>query len=212
MAKQNIKGATKKAQMNSLIDNMVANAGIDKGAFSFNLSIIEEIVAEFVENVKIDINAIKDHMMTGNIQELTVRVNKMNEIEVLSLYDYIIYQSRGVNGTQQNNGSVHSYTTLKPPVQPFIDFIKQRKILTRYADKFYDNVAFEGYDEDRQIQQLAFAIRENVYKKGIKGKGYWDKNVDLLKQELSNRVAQNLGDQIKFRIYNRYGDNVQKKK
>src|SRR5690606_31058062 len=113
MAKQNIKGASKKAQMNSLIDNMVANAGTDKGAFSFNLNIIEEIVAEFIEAVKMDINKEKDHMVTGSIEELSIRVNSMNEIEILGL-EHLIYQSRGVNGVQQHNGSVHSYTTLKP--------------------------------------------------------------------------------------------------
>lgn len=211
MAKQNIKGASKKAQMNSLIDNMVSSAGTDKGAFSFYLNIIEEIVAEFIENVKLDINKEKDHMVTGSIQELSIRVNNMNELEILGL-EAVIYQSRGVNGTQQNNGSVHSYSNLKPPIAPIKEWIKQKKLITRNNGKFFSDPVFDDMDDDQKINMLAGAIRENIYKKGYKGRGYWDKNVDRLKVELSNRVAQNLGDQIKYRIYNKYGDNVQKKK
>lgn len=211
MAKQNIKGASKKAQMNSLIDNMVASAGTDKGAFTFNLSIVEEIVAEFIENVKVDINKEKDHLVTGSIQELSIRVNNMNELEILGL-EHIIYQSRGVNGTQQNNGSVHSYSNLKPPIAPIKQWIKDKKLITRNNGKFFQDPVFDDMDDDQKINMLAGAIRENIYKKGYKGRGYWDKNVDRLKQELNNRVASNLGDQIKYRIYNKYGDNVQKKK
>jgi hypothetical protein len=211
MAKQNIKGATKKAQMNSLIDNMVANAGTDKGAFSFNLNIVEEIVAEFIENVKVDINKEKDHMVTGSIEELSIRVNNMNEIEILGL-EHLIYQSRGVNGTEQHNGSVHSYTTLKPPIAPIKQWIKDKQLITKNNSKFFEDPIFDDMDTDEKINMLAGAIRMNIYKKGYKGRGYWDKNVDRLKIELSNRVAQNLGDQIKYRIFNKYGDNLQNKK
>jgi len=211
MGKQNIKGASKKAQMNALIDNMVASAGIDKGAFSFNLNIIEEIVAEFIEAVKMDINKEKDHMVTGSIEELSIRVNNMNELEILGL-EHLIYQSRGVNGTEQNNGSPHSYTTLKPPIAPIKEWIKQKKLISRNNGKFFADPVFDDLDDDSKINMLAGAIRMNIYKKGYKGRGYWDNNVDRLKQELNNRVALNLGDQIKYRIYNRYGDNVQKKK
>lgn len=210
MAKQNIKGASKKAQMNSLIDNMVANAGIDKGAFRFNMSILEQVVAEFIEWVKTDINAIKDHMVTGSIQELTMQVNKMDEIFIMG-YEWLIYQSRGVSGTQTQHNTPHRFTTLKPPVAPIIEWVKNRKLITKNASKFYDNVAFDGYDEDRQIQQLAFAIREQIYKHGYKGKNYWDKNVDRLRQELNTRVKANLGDQLRFFIFNQYGDNVHNK-
>lgn len=211
MAKQNIKGATKKAQMNSLIDNMVANAGTDKGAFSFNLNIVEEIVAEFIEAVKVDINKEKDHMVTGSIQELSIRVNNMNELEILGL-EAVIYQSRGVNGVQQHNGSPHSYSNLKPPLAPIKQWIKDKQLITKNNSKFFEDPIFDDMDTDEKINMLAGAIRMNIYKKGYKGRGYWDKNVDRLKIELSNRVAQNLGDQIKYRIYNKYGDNVQKKK
>ncbi|WP_313511624.1 hypothetical protein [Sphingobacterium sp.] len=211
MAKNNAKGASKKAQMNSMIDNMVANAGIDKGAFRFNMSILEQVVAEFIEWVKTDINAIKDHMVTGSIQELSLRVNNLNEVEVLGL-EHLIYQSRGVSGTQTQHNTPHRFTTLKPPVAPIIEWVKERQLLTKNASKFYDNVAFDGYDEDRQIQQLAFAIREQIYKHGYKGKNYWDKNVDRLRQELNTRVQANLGDQLRFFIYNQYGDNVHNKK
>lgn len=206
MAKNNAKGASKKAQMNSLIDNMVASAGTDKGAFRFNMTIVEEIVSEFIEWVKADINKIKDHMVTGSIQELKVLTDG-NEIMVAGM-EWLIYQSRGVSGTQTQHNTPHRYTTLKPPVAPIIEWVKNRQLITKNAGKFYDNVAFEGYDEDRQIQQLAFAIREIIYKNGYKGKGYWDKNVDRLRQELNTRVKANLGDQLRFFIFNQYGDNV----
>lgn len=212
MAKNNLKGASKKAQMNSLIDNMVAGAGVSKASFTLQLNMLEEIVAEFIQWIKDDINAIGDMLVTGSIQELSIKVNSMNEVQVLGL-EHLIYQSRGVNGKLQDNASVHSFTTLKPPVSPIIEWVKNRKLISKNADKFYDNVAFDRYDEDRQIQQLAFAIRENIYKYGYKSKGnFWDKNVDRLRQELKVQLSQSVGDQVKFHIFNKYGDNVHNRK
>lgn len=211
MAKQNLKGASKKAQMNSLIDNMISNAGTDKGDFRFNMTILEEVVAEFIEWVKKDINAINDIMVTGSIQELTIRVNNMDEIEVLGL-EHIIYQSRGVSGVQTKHNTSHSYDKLKPPLAPIKQWIKDKQLITRNNSKFFDDPIFEDMDDEDKINQLAGAIRMNIYKHGYKGKGYWDKNVDRLRQELNNRVKANLGDQLRFFIYNMYGDNVQNKK
>lgn len=212
MAKNNLKGASKKAQMNSLIDNMVAGAGVSKSSFTLQLSMLEEIVAEFIQWVKDDINAIGDLLVTGSIQELSIKVNSLNEVQILGL-EHTIFVSRGVNGKLQDNNSVHGFTTLKPPVSPIIQWVKDRKLITKNADKFYDNVAFDRYDEDRQIQQLAFAIRENIYKYGYKSKGnFWDKNVDRLRQELKAQLSQAVGDQVKFHIFNKYGDNVHNRK
>ncbi|WP_164108243.1 MULTISPECIES: hypothetical protein [Sphingobacterium] len=211
MAKNTAKGASKKAQMNSLIDNMVANAGTSKGTFTFNLNIVEAIIAEFIEWIKTDINAVSEHVVTGSIGELSVLVNNMNEYQILGM-EHLIYQSRGVNGTQENHGSVHSYTNLKPPLAPVIAWIKEKQLITRNNGKFFQDPVFEDMTDDDKINALAGAIRMSIYKKGYKGKGYWDKNVDRLKQELNTRVKANLGEQIKFYIFNQYGDNVHKKK
>lgn len=212
MAKNNIKQASKKAQLNSKIDNMIANAGTSKGAFTFNMNILEEIVAEFIENVKEDINRIEDFLVTGSIQELSIRVNNLNELEVLGL-EHIIYQSAGVNGAKEKNyNTPFSYSTLKPPLSVFKDWVKQRQLITKNNSKFFADKAFDDMDDEDKINQLAGALRETIFQKGYKGHGYWDKNVDRLKQELNTRIQQNLGDQIKFRIFNQYGDNIQHKK
>ena len=205
-----IKQASKKAQFNNLIDNLVANTGTAKSAFSFNMNVLEEIVAEFIERVKTEINSINDFLVTGNIQELSIKVNNMNEVEILGL-QHIIYQSRGVNGTEQNNGSVHSYGQYKPPVAPILEWIENRQLISANNSKFFKDPAFDDMTDTEKKTQLAYAIRSKIYKKGFQGKGYWDKNVDWLKNELNTRIQQNLGGQIKFRIFNKYGDNVQKK-
>lgn len=205
-----IKQASKKAQLNSAIDIMVANVGTDKGQFTFNMSIVEEIIAEFIQNVKDEINGINDFVTTGSIEELSVLVNKMDEFQILG-FSHLIYQSRGVNGTEQNNGSVHSYTKLKPPLSAFITMVKEKQLITRNNSKFFESPIFDDMTTDEKIVQLAGALRETVYRKGFRGKGYWDKNVDLLKVELNQRVKANLADQVRFHIFNQYGDSVQRK-
>jgi uncharacterized membrane protein YheB (UPF0754 family) len=209
MAK-NLKQASEKVQFNSLIDNLVATVGEDRGAFSFNMNVLEEMVASFIERVKTEIYSINDFLVTGSIEELSIKVNNMNEVEILGL-QHIIYQSRGVNGTEQNNGSVHSYGQYKPPVAPILEWIENRQLISANNSKFFKDSAFDDMTDTEKKTQLAYAIRSHIYKKGFKGKGYWDKNVDWLKQELNTRIQQNLGDQIKFRIFNKYGDNVHKK-
>lgn len=206
-----IKQASKKAQFNNLIDNLVANTGTDKGAFSFNMTVLEQIVAEFIERVKNDINGINDFLVTGSIEELSIKVNNMNEIELLG-FAHIIYQSRGVNGVEQNNGSVHSYGQYKPPVAPILEWIENRQLISKNNGKFFKDEVFSDMTDDEKKTQLAYAIRSKIYKKGYQGKGYWDKNVDWLKNELNTRIQANLGEQIKFRVFDRYGNNIQKKK
>ena len=209
MAKS-LKKASKKAQFNNLIDNLVATVGEDKGAFSFNMNVLEQIVAEFIERVKTEINSINDFLVTGSIEELSIKVNNMNEVEILGL-EHIIYQSRGVNGVEQNNGSVHSYGQFKPPVAPILEWIENRQLISANNGKFFKDPAFDDMTDTEKKTQLAYAIRSKIYKKGFQGKGYWDKNVDWLKNELNTRIQQNLGDQIRYRIFNKHGDNIQKK-
>ncbi|MDR2269374.1 MAG: hypothetical protein LBF27_00595 [Sphingobacterium sp.] len=210
MAK-NLKQASKKAQFNNLIDNLVANTGTDKGAFSFNMNILEQIVAEFIEKVKEGMNSIDNFILTGSTQELSIKVNSLNEIEILGILATVV-QARGVNGVEQNNGSVHSYKEFKPPVSVFIDWVKNRQLITANNSKFFKDSAFDDMTTDEKITQLAYAIRATIYKKGFQSRGnYWDSNVDWLKQELNTRIQQNLGEQIKFRIFDKYGNNVHKK-
>src|SRR5690606_32869269 len=99
----------------------------------------------------------------GSIEELSIRVNSMNEIEILGL-EHLIYQSRGVNGVQQHNGSVHSYTTLKPPLAPIKQWIKDKKLITRNNGKFFQDPIFDDMTDDDKINMLAGAIRMNIYK------------------------------------------------
>lgn len=209
MAKS-LKKASKKAQFNNLIDNLVANTGTDKGAFSFNMTVLEQIVAEFIERVKTEINSINDFLVTGSIEELSIKVNNMNEIELLG-FAHIVYQSRGVNGTEQNNGSVHSYGQYKPPVAPILEWIENRQLISANNGKFFKDEVFSDMTDTEKKTQLAYAIRSKIYKEGFQGKGFWDKNVDWLKQELNTRIQANLSSQVRFRIFNKYGDNVHKK-
>ncbi|QQT29835.1 hypothetical protein I6I99_21205 [Sphingobacterium multivorum] len=210
MAKK-LKQASKKVQFNNLIDNLVATVGEDKGAFSFNMNILEQIVAEFIERVKNDINSINDFLVTGSIEELSIKVNSLNEIEVLGL-QHVIYQDAGVNGVQKNNGSPFSYSQYKPPVSVFIDWIKNRQLITSRNSTFFKDSAFDDMTTDEKITQLAYAIRSKIYKEGFQSKGrFWRDNVDWLKNELNTRIQANLGDQIKFRIFDKYGSNLQRR-
>lgn len=206
-----IKQASKKAQFNNLIDNLVANTGTDKGAFSFNMNVLEQIVAEFIERVKNDINGINDFLVTGSIEELSILVNSMNDVQVLGL-QHIIYQDAGVNGVQKNNGSPFSYSQYKPPVSVFIDWIKNRQLITSRNSTFFKDSAFDDMTTDEKITQLAYAIRAKIYKEGFQSKGrFWRDNVDWLKNELNTRIRQGLANDIRFHIFNKYGDNLQRK-
>ncbi|KKX48345.1 hypothetical protein [Sphingobacterium sp. IITKGP-BTPF85] len=204
---------SKKSIRNNLIDDLISKTGTDKGEFRFNMNVLEEVVAEFIENVKNEINAIDGFLTTGSIEELSIKVNNMSQVQVIGM-QHVIYMSRGINGTEQNNGSIHSYTTLKPPIAPIKQWIRDKQLLTKNNSKFFKDPVFDDMDTEEKVNALAGAIRQNIFKKGIQAKGnnYWDRNISLLQQELNIRVQQNLSQQIKYAIYNQYGDNVQKKK
>ena len=83
--------------------------------------------------------------------EMPVKIFGTSFVATLSMLDYYDYINKGVQGTRTaRSDTPYSYTTLKPPV----------KALKEWS-------YFKGLNP--------FAVRESIFKKGIKANRFWDK-------------------------------------
>jgi hypothetical protein len=83
--------------------------------------------------------------------QMPVKIFGTSFVATLSMLDYYDYINKGVQGTRTvRSDTPYSYTTLKPPV----------KALREWS-------YFKGLNP--------FAVRESIFKKGIKANHFWDK-------------------------------------
>jgi len=115
-----------------------------------NLAI--RVVAE--TRKQLDENASKGTQ--GNLRQsinMPVKIFGTSFVATLSMLDYYDYINQGVKGTESGQrapGSPYSYTKLKPPVSA----LKEWSYL-------------KGLNP--------FAVRESIFKKGVKANHFWDK-------------------------------------
>jgi len=97
-------------------------------------------------------------MGSGNLMQSITFYERGSEFGIL-MSKYYKYIDRGVSGTMRAEpNSPHKYTTKKPPVKAFMNWLP-----------------FKG---ERPILGRAFAIRENVFKYGIRGRHFIDAAFD----------------------------------
>jgi dihydroneopterin aldolase len=189
MAKQNLKTATKKAQYQSKVSQL-DSLGTDINQFiqKESLSLVENILGDFVERVQNNINAVDSFVVTGGINDIEIKA----EGNVVNVYanPWLLYQDKGVNGSQKKlYNSPFSYSDKKPPVQVFKDWIKRKGINTINNPKYYSEAAFANLTDEEKIDKAAWGMATKVYKEGFKPRNVYSKEIPKLVEDLGNEIA-----------------------
>ena len=189
-----IKQASKKAQREAMLSQLDA-LGENKADFDkANLSIIEEIAGNFIERIKDNIQT-EGMNVTGNINEIEIQVQD-NRVNILAP-NYLIYQDRGVSGTEVKYDTPHAFTDKAPPSSVFIDWIKTKNIQLRNENKYYGKPSpSKDLSEDEQIEKASWAMAKSVQKKGLKPRNVYSKEIPQLIDDLSNELGDFAVQQI----------------
>lgn len=190
MPKNNLRTATKK----SIYENKVQqldNLGTDVDKFlqEESLTVIENVLGDFVERVHENINKEKNFVTTGKINDISIK-GENGTVNVYA-HKYLIYQSRGVNGSvNKYYNTPHAYTDKMPPVQVFKDWIKEKNIRLVDNAKYYgDESPFKQIDEETAIENAAWAMSRKVFEDGFKPRNIIEREYPKLIEDLKEQVA-----------------------
>lgn len=140
--------------------------GADKFDFETSLSVVENVVGDFITRVKINLEQ-EDMIVSGKISDIQVEPNG-DEIHV-TCNKWLLFQDKGVNGSVRKlYNTPYSFKDKKPPIQPFIDWVEKRGITGEGA---------------------AYAIRESVFQNGIPPTNVVSDEIDELEEDLINALG-----------------------
>lgn len=213
MANQNYKQA--RAAAISSLDNL----GQSKTDFETGdmFSAAENDVAAFIERVKENIES-ADMIVTGKIADLKIETTD-SSINILG-NPWLIYQDRGVNGSEQKlYNTPHEYTDKMPPKDVFVDYIKTKNLQVRNEENYSGNphpTKKSGFEEidgnDKAIDSAAWAMAKQIYKLGFRPRRVFAKEIPQLVTDLSKSIAGFSASMITSSIKDKYGNNVMNKK
>lgn len=190
MATRDFKKVTKKAVHEAKVSQL-DTIGTDIESFleQGSLSVVENILGEFIERVHANINNEPDFVTTGQINEIEMK-QEGTSVNVYA-FPHLLYQDRGVNGSEKKlYDTVHSYTDKRPPVYVFKNWIKTNNIQLRDNEKFEGKASpFKELDEDSKINSAAWGMSTKIFKEGFKPRKVYSKEIPQLIQDLSTQIA-----------------------
>lgn len=153
-------------------------------------SAAEQDVAAFIERVKANINA-SGMVLTGAIEQMSVRTTE-DTIEVIG-NDYLLYQDKGVQGSQNTSKAPNSpfkYRDKMPPLGVFVAYVKQKNLVSRNAEDLHGKKSpFEDAgDAEKEILKIARALQIHVYKNGFRPRNVFGKEIPKLKEDLKASI------------------------
>ena len=173
---KNLKSASEAA----LIKSNLNKSGVDKGSIEVGgIDIIEQLAGEFVVKVLENINA-ANLIDTGEITNIQTEVKDGSL--TITAPDHLIYQSKGVSGTEVKYNTPFSYTNKMPPVEMIKEWLRRKGVPQEELDK------------------RAWAVSKSIYKEGITPKNLYEKELDELvikiEEAIGEYVAQFVGETI----------------
>lgn len=190
MSKQSLAKATKKSVQENKVQQL-DDLGTDIGEFieQESLTVIENIVGEFIERVHTNINNEKGMVTTGRINDITIKAEN-NQVNIYA-NKWLIYQDRGVNGAVEKlYNTPHSYSDKMPPVDVFKEWIKDKNIRLINNEKLRGEPSpFKELTEEEQIEKVAWGMAKNVFKKGFKPRNVYSKEIPKLVEDLQKEIA-----------------------
>lgn len=149
----------------------------------------ENDVADFIERVKANIQAAK-MIVTGGIDDIKVKVTE-DSILVLG-NEYLLYQDKGVRGSVSGAkapDSPYAYSTLPPPVEVFVEWIKRTNMnLVNESQFFTPDHPFKELTEEEKIEKVAYAMQQKIFKEGFKPRNIFSKELPQLKEDLKKSI------------------------
>lgn len=165
--------------------------GTSKGEFTIEnqLTAIELVIGDFIKRIHENLQQ-EDMIVSGKIKDIVVEKNG-NTIEVLA-NEELIYQDKGVNGSKvKKYNTPFSYKNKKPPVQPFIEWIKKKNITLRNNAKYKGKESeFKHLTKEQEIESAAYAIREKVFQEGVKPRNVYSKEIPKLIEDCGKELGE----------------------
>lgn len=188
MPKQTLKQATKRSIYLAKVDKL-DKIGKDPAKFlqEESFSAVENVLGDMIIRVQENINKIPNFVNTGKITEMYTKA----ENGVVNLYGtpHLLFQDRGVSGTEKKYNSPHGFTDKMPPPSVFIPYIKSKNLKLRDNAKYYgEESPFKETTEAKDQEKLSWAIAKSIYKKGIKPKNVFSKEIKQTLKELKEIV------------------------
>lgn len=180
--------------------NQLDSIGSSRGAYNEAdiFTAAEQDVAAFIERVKANIDKEK-LVLSGKISNISVKVTD-SEIQVRGT-EHLLYQDRGVQGSKSGAlapKSPHKYTTLPPPVEVFVDYIKRKNLnLTNQAQFFEGESHFKELTQDEMILKVAYAMQRDVFENGFKPRNIFAKEIPKLKKDLKKSLKGYIKDTVR---------------
>jgi hypothetical protein len=183
MPKQNLAQATRRSVQNanlSALDNF--GSSIDDNKAQSELSLIEEIISEFIKAIKTNLQS-KDMIVGGGIENITVEKNG-TDINILGPA-YLAFMDKGVNGTGLSTyDTPYQYKDKKPPIQPIIDWVNARGLA----------------DTTEKAKSIAYAIQNKIFHEGLPPRNVYSNEIPALATALAQHItgftAKNILDKI----------------
>lgn len=182
--------STAKAKYNSKKPNSSILSQLGTSKLSVDTSTLldsmQVAIGEFIDRVLQNIDAAVGKtgaplINTGEITNITAEETKNGW--VIKAPKQLDYQSKGVSGTER-----------RIPNSPYA-FSGSKKSVNLDAIKIWvksRGIAFENMTED----QTAFIIARSIYKNGIDPKNLWEKEIDKLKEDIGEEVANQIAASI----------------
>lgn len=205
-----LKKASKKSIHQSKV-NMLSSLGTNYGEFDTSnlMSDAENAVGDYILRVKENIQS-KDLIVTGGIEDMRIEVTGANQIDIYG-NPWILYQDRGVNGSQtQKYNTPHSYTDKRPPSYVFEDYIRTKNIQLRHNENYFgDPSPFEDIDgNEKAIKSAAYAMATKIYQDGFKPQSFFAIEIPKLVDDLKSIIPSFVKDQIVQQINAKAADQL----
>jgi hypothetical protein len=187
MPRQNSTTARRKALQESQLSQL-DSLGSDKSLFETSVSAIEMAAGDFINRVHENLES-GNMIVSGKIADIQL-VETSKGIDIMA-NSWLLYQDKGVNGSNvKKYNTPYAYKDKKPPLQPFLDWVNTKNIQLRNNEKYKgEGSPFKDLTEEQQKTNAAYAIREKVFKEGMKPRNVYSKEIPQLIEDIQKTIA-----------------------
>lgn len=176
--------------------NLLDSIGTNKDDLDSDIvDAIERAVGDFIERVHENIKN-EDMVVSGKISDMKMQTEH-GSVRVYA-NPWLVFQDMGVNGSKvKQYDTPYSYKEKMPPVQPFIDYIKDKNIRLRDNAKYGgEESPFKHLTEDEQIVQAAWAMAKSVFISGFKPRRIVSRELPMLREDLVKAIGESVASNL----------------
>lgn len=168
--------ASQRSRQDANLDALDGGLSREEVYFEDSFSPVEKAVGDFIQRVHANIEA-EDMIVTGRIDDIAIQQD--GQAILVTANRYLVYQDKGVNGSQiKLYDTPFSYKDKRPPIDDIKNWVVVRGI---------------GGDNPDSV---AYAIRENIFKEGIAPTHVYSREIPQLVEDIKKEIADFTIDQI----------------